>query len=86
MDSKTNPVSLLVHTEAFNVGSADAREVTVVANFYYETRLVCWNTMYLGTLQAGGHSSKDTMVSCTLPTPISSQNLAVQFDDLVVTP
>jgi hypothetical protein len=85
-DSTTNPVFLLVHTEAFNVGSADAREVTVVANFFYETRLVCWNTIYLGTLPAGGHSTKDTMISCSLPQPISNKDLAVQFDDLVVNP
>jgi hypothetical protein len=82
----TNPVPLLVHTEAFNVGSADAREVTVAANFWYQNRMICWNTIYLGTLNAGGHVARDSMVSCTLPSPIDSQDLEVRFENLVVTP
>jgi hypothetical protein len=84
--SATNPVPLLVHTDAFNVGNAGAREVTVSANFYYEGRQVCWNTIYLGTLPAGGHVVKDSMVSCTLPSGLSSPDLSVRFENLVVTP
>ncbi|MDD4137940.1 MAG: PEGA domain-containing protein [Methanoregula sp.] len=84
--STENPVPLVVHTEAFNVGSAGAREVQASANFYYEGRMVCWNTVYLGTLFAGGHVSRDTMVSCTLPSPLSDQALEVRFENVVVTP
>ncbi|MDD1694741.1 MAG: PEGA domain-containing protein [Methanoregula sp.] len=80
-----NPVLLLVHTEAFNVGSVDAREVTVSANFYTGGRMTCWNTVYLGTLAAGGHMSRDTMVSCTLPLPRSDRDLEVRFENAVVT-
>lgn len=83
-DTTTNPRPLLVHTESFNVGSADAREVTVAANFYYNDHMVCWNTIYLGTLTSGGHVAKDSMVSCTLPSPLNSQDLVVRFEELVV--
>jgi len=83
-DTTTNPVLLLVHTEAFNVGSGDAREVTVSANLWYEGRMVCWNTVYLGTLLSGGHVARDSMVSCTLPSPITSADLSIRFDNLVV--
>ena len=85
-DGTANPVALLVHTDAFNVGYAGAREVTVSANFYYEGRQICWNTIYLGTLSAGGHVAKDTLVSCTLPSGLSSPDLTVRFENLVVTP
>lgn len=84
--SQTNPVLLLVHTEAFNVGSTDARVVTVSASFWYENRQVCWNTIYLGTLKAGGHVARDSMVTCTLPSGYSSSDLSVRFSNLVVTP
>jgi hypothetical protein len=80
----TNPVLLLVHAEAFNVGYADAREVTVSANLYHDGRMVCWNTIYLGTLKAGGHLARDSMVSCTLPLPINSPDLTIRFENLVV--
>jgi hypothetical protein len=85
-DSQTNPVPLLVHTEAFNVGSTDARVVTVSATFWYENRQVCWNTIYLGTLNAGSHVARDSMVTCTLPSPFTSADLTVGFTNLVVTP
>jgi hypothetical protein len=85
-DTTTNPRQLLVHTESFNVGSADAGEVTVAANFYYNDHMVCWNTIYLGTLTSGGHVAKDSMVSCTLPSPLNSQDLVVRFENLAVTP
>lgn len=81
-----NPVLLAVHTEAFNVGYADAREVTVSANLYHQGRMVCWNTVYLGTLKAGGHISRDSMVSCTLPLPFNSPDLTIRFENLVVNP
>jgi hypothetical protein len=85
-EGTANPVALLVHTDAFNVGNTGAREVTVSADFYYAGRGVCWNTIYLGTLPAGGHVAKDTMVSCTLPSGLSSPDLTVRFENLVVTP
>jgi hypothetical protein len=75
-----------VHADSFNVGYADAREVTVTATLYYAGRQVCWNTIYLGTLKAGSHVTKDTMVYCTLPSGISSPDLTIQFDNVVVTP
>lgn len=82
----STPASLLVHADAFNVGYADAREVTVSANLYYEGRQICWNTVYLGTLTAGGHVSKDTMVTCPVPSGISSPDLVVRFENIIVTP
>jgi hypothetical protein len=81
-----NPVPLLVHTEAFNTGTADAREVTAAANFYYGGRMICWNTVYLGTLAAGSHVSRESLFSCTLPSPMVDQELQVRFENLVVTP
>ena len=84
--STTNPVPLIVHAEAFNVGYTDAREVTVSANFYYTSRMICWNTLYLGTLKAGDHVSTDTQVSCSLPSVFSGPDLVVRFENLVVTP
>jgi hypothetical protein len=85
-DSTANPVALLVHTDAFNVGNTGAREVTVAANFWYQGRMVCWNTVYLGTLAPGGHVFRDSLVSCTLPSGFTSQDLTVRFENLVVTP
>jgi hypothetical protein len=80
--STTNPVLVSVHTEAFNTGTADAREVTASADFYYQGRLVCWNSVYLGTLAAGGHVSRDNLYSCTLPFPLSEQDLEVRFGNV----
>lgn len=82
----SNPVPLLVHIDGFNVGYADAREVTASANLYYEGRMVCWNTVYLGTLKAGGHVGRDTMVSCTLPSGMNDPDLTIRFENIVVTP
>ncbi len=79
-----NPVPLVVHTEAFNTGSMAAREVTVSANFYYQKRMACWNTLYLGTLAAGGHVSRESLVSCTLPLPISEENLELKFENIAI--
>lgn len=84
--SPGNPVLLLAHTEAFNVGSTDARVVTVSASFWYENRQVCWDTVYLGTLKAGGHVTRDSMITCTLPSGYSGSDLSVRFTNLVVTP
>jgi uncharacterized protein YceK len=83
--SDSNPVPLLVHVDGFNVDSMDAREVTVSANLYYKGRQYCWNTIYLGTLRAGGHVAKDTMVSCTLPSGLSDTDLIVKFENVGVT-
>ncbi|NMB78241.1 MAG: PEGA domain-containing protein [Methanomicrobiales archaeon] len=83
--SSGNPRPLLVHTEAFNVGTTDAREVTVSSNFYYLGHMICWHTVYLGTLTAGGHVSRDSMVTCTLPSPMNDNELDVKFENLVVT-
>lgn len=79
-----NPVPLVIHTEAFNTGTVAAREVTVSANFYYRGRMACWNTLYLGTLAAGGHVSRESLVSCTLPLPISEESLDLQFENIAV--
>jgi len=80
-----NPVPLLVHAEGFNTGDADAREVTVSANLYYHGHEICWKTVYLGTLKAGGHVATDTMVSCPLPSGLSSGDLTIRFENVVVT-
>ncbi|MFA4824045.1 MAG: PEGA domain-containing protein [Methanoregula sp.] len=82
----SNPSSVLVHVDSFNVGYTDAREVTVSANLYYEGRQVCWNTIYLGTLNAGSHVTKDTIISCTLPSGLNSQDLMIRFENVVVSP
>lgn len=85
-DTTTNPVPLLVHTDAFNVGMTGAREVTVSANFWYQGRMICWDSIYLGTLPAGGQVSRDSHVTCTLPSGFSGQGLDVRFENLIVTP
>jgi|GEM_PF-1732283 hypothetical protein len=84
--STSGPVPLIVHAVGFNVGDADARKVTASANLYYGGRQVCWKTVYLGTLAAGGHVSTDTMVTCTLPSALSSGDLTLRFENIVVTP
>ena len=82
--SFTNPEPLLVHVEGANVGYADAREVTTSANMYFEGRQVCWTKVYLGTLKAGGHVTIDTMMSCSLPSNANSQNLKIEFENVVI--
>jgi hypothetical protein len=82
----TSPSQVLIHVDAFNVGEADAREVTVGANLYYRGRMVCWNTIYLGTLRSGDHLARDAMVSCTLPSPLDEPDLVVRFENVVVRP
>lgn len=77
-----NPVPLVIHTEAFNTGSATAPEVTVSANIYNKGRMVCWNTIYLGTLAGGGHVNRDSLVSCTLSLPVSEENLDLKFENI----
>jgi hypothetical protein len=84
--STESPVPLLVHADGFNVGDADARVVTVSANLYYGGRQVCWKTVYLGTLKAGGHVTADTLVSCPLPSGLKSGDLTIRFENVVVTP
>ncbi|AGB02716.1 PEGA domain-containing protein [Methanoregula formicica SMSP] len=79
-----NPVPLVVHTEAFNTGSAGARAVSVSANFYYRGHMACWNTLSLGTLAVGGHVSRDSLVTCTLPLPISEDSLELKFENIVI--
>ena len=82
--STESPVPILVHAEGFNVGDADAREVTASANLYYGGRQVCWKTVYLGTLSAGGHVTTDTMISCPLPSGLNSGDLTIRFENVVV--
>jgi hypothetical protein len=84
--STENPVPLLIHTDAFNVGDADAREVTASANLYYNGHQICWKTVYLGTLKAGGHVATDTMVACSLPSSLKSGDLTIRFENVVVNP
>lgn len=79
-----NPVPLVVHSEAFNIGAAGARAVSVSANFYYRDRMICWNTISLGTLAAGGHVSQDSLVTCTLPLPVSEESLELKFENIVI--
>jgi hypothetical protein len=83
-DRTGNPVALIVHTEAFNTGTQDAREVRTSGNFYYGGRMICHDTIYLGTLAKGGYVSRDTMVFCTLPSPFTDTDLEVRFENTVV--
>jgi hypothetical protein len=82
--STENPVPLLLHADGFNVGDADAREVTVSANLYYAGHEICWKTVYLGTLKAGGHVTADTMISCPLPSGLNSGGLTIRFENVDV--
>jgi len=81
--SYTNPVSLLVHAEGANVGYADARVVTASANMYYNDQQICWTKLYFGTIKAGGHATKDTMISCSLPSGSSDNDLVIKFENIV---
>ena len=82
--SFTNPEPLLVHVDGANVGYADAREVTTSANMYFEGRQICWIKVYLGTITAGGHVTKETMMSCSLPADANTQNLKIEFENVVI--
>jgi len=84
--SFTNPEPLLVHVDGANVGYADAREVTTSANMYFEGRQICWTKVYLGTISAGGHVTKETMMSCSLPADANTQNLKIEFENVVINP
>lgn len=79
-----NPVALLIHADCFNVGDADARIVTASANLYYGGRKICWKPVYFGTVATGGHVTTDTMVSCPLPSEFKSSELAIRFENVVV--
>jgi len=81
-----NPVPLIVHTEAFNVGTTGAREVTVNAMLTYQGRTLCWDTVFLGTLQSGGHIATETMIPCSLPSGMKSADLTIRYQNVVVTP
>ena len=83
--STENPFPVLVRANGFNIGDADAREVTVSANLYYHGHEICWKTVYLGTLKAGGHVATDSMVSCPLPSGLNSGDLTIRFGNVVVT-
>ena len=82
--SFTNPEPLLVHVYGSNVGYADAREVTASANMYLNGRQICWTKVYLGTIKAGGHVTKETIMSCSLPSDGNSQNLEILFENVVI--
>ena len=84
--SFTNPEPLLVHVYSSNVGYADAREVTTSANMYINGRQICWTKVYLGTIKAGGHVTKETIMPCSLPADGNSQNLEILFENVVITP
>jgi len=82
--SYTNPVVLFVHAEGANVGSADARVVTSSANLYYNDQQLCWTNIYFGTIKAGGHASKDIMMSCSLPAGADDHDIVIKFENVVV--
>lgn len=83
-DRTGNPVALVVHTEAFNTGTQDAREVRTRTNFYHGSRMICYDTLYLGTLAAGGHVSRDSMVFCTLPSAFTDTEMELRFENTVI--
>lgn len=82
--SYTNPITLLVHAEGANVGYADARVVTASANMYYNGQQICWTKLYFGTIKAGGHATKDTIMSCSLPAGAAENDLDIKFENVVV--
>ena len=84
--SYTNPEPLLVHVYGSNVGYADAREVTTSANMYLNGRQICWTKVYLGTIKAGGHVTKETLMPCSLPADGNSLNLEILFENVIITP
>ena len=84
--SFTNPEPLLVNVYASNVGYADAREVTTSANLYLYGKQICWTKVYLGTIKAGGHVTKEAMMYCSIPSDGNSQNLEIKFENIVITP
>ena len=84
--SFTNPEPLLVHVYGSNVGYADAREVTTSANMYLNGRQICWTKVYLGTIKAGGHVTKETLMPCSLPADGNSLNLEILFENVIITP
>ena len=84
--SYSNPIVLFVHAEGANVGTADARVVTSSANLYYNEQQLCWTKIYFGTIKAGGHATKDTMMSCTLPAGADDHDIVIKFENVVVTP
>ena len=84
--SFSNPIVLFVHAEGANVGTADARVVTSSANLYYNEQRLCWTKIYFGTIKAGGHATKDTMMSCNLPAGADDHDIVIKFENIVVTP
>jgi hypothetical protein len=82
----SNPVSLLVHAEGDNVGTADARIVTSSANLYYNDQQLCWAKIYFGTIKAGGHATTDTMMPCSLPSGANDYDFIIRFENVVITP
>jgi hypothetical protein len=84
--SFTNPIVLFVHAEGANVGTADARIVTSSANLYYNEQQICWTKIYFGTIKAGGHATKDTTMSCSLPGGADDHDIIIRFENVVVTP
>ena len=84
--SYSNPIPIFVHAQAANVGSGDARVVTSSANLYYFDQQVCWVKIYFGTIKAGGHAAKDTMMSCSLPSGADDHDFIIKFENIVVTP
>jgi hypothetical protein len=84
--SYTNPIVLFVHAEGANVGTGDARVVTSSANLYYNEQQICWTKIYFGTIKAGGHATKDTMMSCSLPAGADDHDIVIKFENVVVTP
>ncbi len=84
--SFTNPEPLIVHVYGSNVGYADAREVTTSANMYLYGKQICWTKVYLGTIKAGGHVTKEAMMFCSIPSDGNTQNMEIKFENVVITP
>jgi hypothetical protein len=80
----TNPVVIFVHAEGANVGTVDARVVTSSANLYYNDQQLCWTKIYFGTIKAGGHATKDTMMSCSLPAGADDHDIIIRFENVVI--
>ena len=80
----TNPQSVQIHIDAANTGTADARDVIIYANMYYQGKQICSQQIDLGSIKAEEHYSQDTVMSCNMPTGASMQNLDLKIENMAI--
>ena len=81
----TNPQAVQIHIDAANTGNADARDVIIYANMYYQQKQICSQQIDLGSIKAEEHYSQDTIMSCNMPTGASMQNLDLRLENMAIT-